>query len=252
MAELAPRADVPEAAAKAFELVAPSPAAPRTARPAIEPLSPQRYRVQFTIGQETHDAVTRLKALMRRELPDGDLAAIFDQGVRLLLAKVEKAKFGVGAKRRPRRAKKTATDRAYETRIRFETDNRREADRKATTEGNASTEGNATTDENATTVETGRDGCGEKITRRTSPSRDIPNAVKRAVWWRDRGQCAFVSEAGHRCTQRVFLELHHIHPYALDGPATGGNVSLRCRVHNAYEAELVFGPRPVAAQSEAP
>src|SRR5688500_1961972 len=107
--------------AKAFELVAAVPSVPRTARPVLEASSPQRYRVQFTIGQETHDAVMRLKALMRRELPDGDLAAIFDQGVRLLLEKVEKAKFGVGAKRRLK-AKMSGAGRAYESRIRFKTD----------------------------------------------------------------------------------------------------------------------------------
>jgi hypothetical protein len=36
------------------------------------------------------------------------------------------------------------------------------------------------------------------------------------------------------------------------GHVADENVSLRCRVHNAYEAELVFGPRAVGAQSEAP
>jgi len=75
------------------------------------------------------------------------------------------------------------------------------------------------------------------------PSRHIPNAVKRAVWRRDEGQCAFVATTGRRCSERNFLEFHHIQPYALEGPATVGNISLRCRRHNAYEAELIFGPR---------
>jgi hypothetical protein len=73
-------------------------------------------------------------------------------------------------------------------------------------------------------------------------SRHIPKAVKRAVWFRDRGRCAFVSASGTRCAEHAFLELHHIQPYALKGPATVGNISLRCRRHNAYEAEIVFGP----------
>ena len=74
-------------------------------------------------------------------------------------------------------------------------------------------------------------------------SRCLPKTVKRAVWYRDQGQCAFVSASGRRCIEREFLELHHIHPYALDGPATVGNIALRCRRHNAYEAEVVFGSR---------
>ena len=82
--------------------------------------------------------------------------------------------------------------------------------------------------------------------RREERSRHIPNAVKRAVWWRDGGQCAFVSADGRRCGERAFLELHHIQPYALDGPPTAGNITLRCRRHNQYEADMVFGPRAPA------
>jgi hypothetical protein len=77
---------------------------------------------------------------------------------------------------------------------------------------------------------------------RPRSSRHIPNGVKRAVWWRDRGQCAFVSAGGRRCAERAYLELHHRHPYALDGPATIDNIALRCRSHNQYESELIFGP----------
>jgi hypothetical protein len=67
--------------------------------------------------------------------------------------------------------------------------------------------------------------------------------VKREVWRRDGGQCAFVARDGHRCTERAFLEFHHLQAHALGGPATADNISLRCRRHNQYEAELVFGPR---------
>jgi len=38
------------------------------------------------------------------------------------------------------------------------------------------------------------------------------------------------------------LEFHHLDPYAIGGEATVENISLRCAAHNAYEAELVFGP----------
>jgi hypothetical protein len=76
-----------------------------------------------------------------------------------------------------------------------------------------------------------------------SHSRHIPKAVKRAVWYRDRGQCAFVSSSGVRCAELEFLELHHIQPYALNGAAAVGNIALRCRAHNVFEAETVFGTR---------
>ena len=74
-------------------------------------------------------------------------------------------------------------------------------------------------------------------------SRDVPVAVKRAVWVRDLGRCAFVGEDGRRCGERAFVEFHHLYPYAAGGEATAGNVELRCREHNRYEARLFF-PRP--------
>ena len=37
------------------------------------------------------------------------------------------------------------------------------------------------------------------------------------------------------------LEFHHCEPNAIGGEATVANVSLRCRAHNVYEAELAFG-----------
>ena len=81
-------------------------------------------------------------------------------------------------------------------------------------------------------------------------SRHIPSGVKRAVSERDADQCAFLSPEGRRCTQRAFLEFHHIQPFAHQGPATAENISLRCRAHNAYEGELVFGAFDAAAVRE--
>jgi hypothetical protein len=71
-------------------------------------------------------------------------------------------------------------------------------------------------------------------------SRHIPAAVKREVWRRDNGRCAFAA-AGKRCEERGFLEFHHVVPYAAGGAATVQNIELRCRAHNSYEASLFFG-----------
>lgn len=72
-------------------------------------------------------------------------------------------------------------------------------------------------------------------------SRHIPAQVKRVVWLRDGGQCAFVAENGHRCTERGFLEYHHVDPFAAGGKATVENIQLRCRAHNGHDAEAYFG-----------
>jgi hypothetical protein len=71
----------------------------------------------------------------------------------------------------------------------------------------------------------------------------IPAATKRAVWARDRGQCAFIGVRG-RCEERGFLEFHHVEPFAEGGETSAENLELRCRAHNAHEARLHFGPVP--------
>jgi hypothetical protein len=72
-------------------------------------------------------------------------------------------------------------------------------------------------------------------------SRHVAAEVKRVVWVRDAGRCAFVGTSGHRCSERAFLEFHHVVPYAVGGKATVANVQLRCRAHNGYEADVFFG-----------
>jgi hypothetical protein len=156
---------------------------PPTRRPIIEPTSPERYRVQFTVGKDTHDKLRRLQALLRREIPNGDPGAIFDRAITLLLEKVERAKIGAAGTPRP---------------IRPGTDRR---------------------------------------------SRHTPNASKRVAWQREGGQCGFVAPSGQRCGELAFIEYHHLDAYALGGPSTPENIGLRCRRHNQYEAERVFGPR---------
>jgi 5-methylcytosine-specific restriction endonuclease McrA len=177
----------------------PPPVVP-TRRPIIETTSPERYRVQFTIGKESHEKLRRVQALLRREIPSGDPGAIFDRPLTLLLEKVERTKLGAAKKLRPRPIR-PGTDRQLRTPI--------------------------------------------------VPSRDLPRHVQRAVCQRDGDQCAFVSRDGHRCTERTFLEFHHILPYAKGGLATVENISLRCRRHNQYEAKLVFGPHGTSEVREA-
>ena len=176
---------------------APTSDPPLTHRPVIEATSPDRYRVQFTFGKESHDKLRRLQDLLRREIPNGDPAAIVDRALTLLLEKVEQQKRGTTKRR--------------------------------------------------ATAKTAR---RPSIRPGTDSSRKIPAEVQRGVCQRDGDQCAFVSKSGHRCTERSFLEFHHIVPYALGGQATLDNISLRCRRHNQYESELVFGPRGASVVRE--
>jgi hypothetical protein len=80
-------------------------------------------------------------------------------------------------------------------------------------------------------------------------SRHVPAEVRRTVWSRDGGRCAFIARNGRRCTERAFLEFHHVVPHGAGGEATAENIQLRCRAHNAYEAELYFGQRTAPWES---
>jgi hypothetical protein len=154
-----------------------------TPKTIVAPVAPERYRIQFMVGRETHLKLRRVQDLMRHTLPDGDLVAIFDRALSALLAELERVKFA--ATSRPRSGEQPAES-----------------------------------------------------------TRHMPAAVRRAVWKRDGGQCAFEGRRG-RCTETGFLEFHHVLPFAAGGKSDESNIQLRCRAHNQYEADLFFGGPPV-------
>jgi len=174
---LAPPPEMPAVAASTRPSNEVPPSAP--ARSALVPLSPERYKVQFTITRETRERLRQVQDLMRHVNPNGDPSVIFDRALALLLENLQWHRFAaVGS---PRAQRHTGTT-----------------------------------------------------------SRHIPADVKRAVWRRDDGRCAFVGARG-MCGERGFIEFHHVIPFAAGGPATVANIELRCRAHNAYEASLFFG-----------
>jgi hypothetical protein len=81
----------------------------------------------------------------------------------------------------------------------------------------------------------------------TSPTtRQIPAAVKRAVYARDGGRCRYEDEQGRRCTARQGLEFHHRRPFGRGGDHSVDNVSLACKCHNGYLAEVDYGREAIA------
>jgi hypothetical protein len=195
VARLAPVPDVPTLIQK---LPAPAPAAaphePHAAVPptiaraearreTVSPLSPDRYKLQLTIGGGTLEKLELAKDMLRHAVPSGDEAQVLDRALTLLLVDLARKKFA-------------ATDRP-----------------RASSEAALASLG-------------------------VLESRHIPAEVKRVVWVRDLGRCAFVGRDGHRCRERSCLEFHHVRPYAEGGPSTAGNLELRCRAHNNYEWHL--------------
>lgn len=88
--------------------------------------------------------------------------------------------------------------------------------------------------------------------RRGERASHVPNHVKREVWMRDRGCCAFVSDDGHACGAREALEFDHIVPLARGGDSRASNVRLLCRTHNQLAAERIFGRRFMEGKRPAP
>ena len=142
-------------------------------------LAPDRYKLQFTISDETQAKLRRVQSLGRHVISSGDLAEIFDRALTLLLQDLERRRCA------------------------------------------------AVTSPHA-------------VAKRVAGSRHIPASVRREVWRRDEGRCAYIGREG-RCTERGFLEYHHVQPYAAGGASTTANIELRCRAHNVYEASLFFG-----------
>jgi hypothetical protein len=52
-------------------------------------LAPARYKIQFTASAALHDKLERLRALMRSQVPDGDLAAILEEAITEKLERLE-------------------------------------------------------------------------------------------------------------------------------------------------------------------
>ncbi len=88
-----------------------SPPAPAS----VAPLSAARYKVQFTADQDTHDKLRYAQALLRHQIPSGDIAAIVKKALTLLIADAEKKKTGLGA--RPRAGKEKRAGAATSRRV---------------------------------------------------------------------------------------------------------------------------------------
>ncbi|MBM3471497.1 MAG: HNH endonuclease [Armatimonadetes bacterium] len=78
----------------------PAPAPPPDRPPIVAPLAPQRYRIQLTVDADTVQKLRGVQALLRHQIPDGDLAKILNRALTVLLRDLAKQKFG--ATDRPR------------------------------------------------------------------------------------------------------------------------------------------------------
>jgi len=69
----------------------------------------------------------------------------------------------------------------------------------------------------------------------------ISAEVRRQVWERDGGRCAWKAPDGRRCGSRWQVEVDHVQPPPLGGTSDLANLRLLCRRHNLLHAEEVYG-----------
>ena len=66
-------------------------------------------------------------------------------------------------------------------------------------------------------------------------TRAIPSYLRKYIWQRDKGQCAYIHhETKRRCSARHLLQIDHIRPFALGGESEKENLRLLCAGHNRY------------------
>ena len=77
--------------------------------PGPKPLGGERFKIQFTGHRELYEKLREAQGLLRHQIPDGDLAKIFDRALTLLLEDVKRKKFAQTSSTRTRsEASKTA------------------------------------------------------------------------------------------------------------------------------------------------
>ncbi|MHB8877780.1 MAG: HNH endonuclease, partial [Myxococcaceae bacterium] len=195
-------------------------------RPSVQPLSADTYKIQFTASRPLKDKVLQARDLLRHQVRDGDLATIVEHALDLLIAKVKKERFGVGVKPRIQARASQAEGAGSEV------------------------EAKSRVLARAPQAEDTGLGVGAKLGKQPRApragscrplSRHIPVVIRRAVYERDGDRCTYVSEDGRRCEATGDLEFDHLEGFARTHVHAVDSLALRCRAHNAFAAEQMYG-----------
>ena len=92
-----------QVASPASHLIA-RPGAPEASRARITPLSPQRFALQVTVGQATHDKLRRAQELLAHAVPSGDVAQVLDRALDALIHELERRRLAATDQPRSRRS----------------------------------------------------------------------------------------------------------------------------------------------------
>jgi hypothetical protein len=215
--------------------MAPTPAGtPRSSKSLkadVEPLSPRRYRIQFTADADLKEKLERARDLLRHALPSGDFAPILARALDLLLDELLRARFGARS-RRVKRSKSHTRDSSLSI----------EASSPRTNSSLAASAPPEQPPSSPTTSDVAPAHRQVEASRRApTPRPNIPRPERRAVLERDGLGCRWVSADGLRCGSHAWLELDHRQPAGRGGSSHAENLRYFCRAHNHLAAEQAYG-----------
>ena len=216
----------------------------------MTPLSADTYKIQFTAGQSLHEKLRQAQELLRHQVPDGELATVFERALDAYLPQLRKQRFAELS--RPRKSSRARKSSMAPLKARAqEEEPAREASRQASAGDEAGVGGTAkqfaggVASRQASTGDGAGVGgaakqpfAGAGTSRR---SRHIPAEVRRQVAERDGYQCTYTDKTGRRCPERGMVEFHHVQPFGKDGGHEVANLKLLCKAHNAGAARHDYG-----------
>ncbi len=168
----------------------------------LDPLGDDRFKFQFTADGKFLDKLRQGQALLGKKYPSGRLAHIFEEALDLLL--------------------------------------KYEGDKQCRPVPTPAQEKFGLTQEDLETQERSFQQFADPGLKETP--RYIRRRIRREVWERDGGCCAFRRKDGSRCGETRFLEFDHIISWALGGRSdSASNIQLLCRAHNQWKARQEFG-----------
>ncbi len=247
--------------------------APKRLRP-FEQYSHDSHKVQFMVTTKVREKIERAASLSSHR-NRGDLAALVEHAIDVLLTKLERQQLGKLSRRPSAAADVEATPRSsdvlgahapFASASKTATSNGAAAESVPSTSSasqnsvtsNVSTEAantSSTSDDasaasselvpvaSSATTESSSNAQDETTTLREDgrEGKSFTRAARRAAFERDGEQCSFVGDDGVRCEARTFLQVDHIQPRALGGAGDTSNARVLCASHNQYEARRVFG-----------
>ncbi len=237
--------------------------------PRVDPLSGASYRVVFTASDALKKKLDRASELVSHSVEPGNLPALIERAVDLLIEREEKRRFAVHAN-----GKGTRTDETENVirKAKSQTGTRDSRGAEVTTPMKQHEEprqqdpdlvrSEQRPPQNSILIPDGLQNLLDNETecvsaavpsRRQAPqrrrlglsvattSRYVPAEVRRGIWQRNGGQCTFIDAEGNRCKERRLIQIEHCDPFARGGPSTVENCCLLCAGHNQYRAREVFG-----------